>query len=73
MDDVYVYMTRLPDGIYEIVTPCADGYTVWIDDRLGSAEMADAYEHALWHIRNGDFERSDVQEIEYHAHERKQP
>ena len=68
MDDVYVYLTRLPDGISEMVSPCADGYTVWLSDRLGSVEQHDAFRHALSHIENRDFERTDVQEIESQAH-----
>jgi hypothetical protein len=27
-----------------------------------------AYEHALWHIENNDFEKHDVHQIESEAH-----
>lgn len=68
MDNIYVYTVRLPDRVYEAVAPCADGYTVWIDERLDDEHRRKAYKHALWHITNGDFERNDVQEIESQAH-----
>lgn len=68
MDDVYAYLTRLPRGVREMVAPCADGYTVYIDERLSEPARLAAYNHAVLHIRNGDFERYDVQEIEALAH-----
>lgn len=68
MDDIFVYLTDLPDGIREMVTPCLDGYTVYIDARQSREECQKAYMHALQHIRNHDFEKDDVQEIEAKAH-----
>lgn len=68
MDNVYLYITGLPAGINEMVAPCADGYTVYIDDKLGPEGRIRAYKHALYHIANGDFEKSDVNEIEVNAH-----
>ena len=67
-DDIYVYLRPLPEGINELVMPCADGYTVYIADRLDQEHQWKAYEHALRHIANNDFERTDVQEIEAIAH-----
>ena len=66
--EIFVYTTRLPDKVHELVAPCADGYTVWLDDRLDDAHRAQSLLHAIRHIDNGDFERSDVQEIEFNAH-----
>lgn len=68
MDDVFVYLTALPDGINELVLPCADGYTVYLDDGLDQAGRIDKYEHAIEHIRENDFSKSNVQEIECDAH-----
>lgn len=68
MDDVYAYLTPLPRGVREMVTPCADGYTVYVDARLSDAARQDAFIHALGHITRRDFERSDVQIIEMEAH-----
>ena len=67
MDDIYVYSVRLPDKIDELVTPCIGGYTVWLSDRLDDAHRLRAYNHAIQHIKNRDFERADVQEIETNA------
>ena len=72
MDNVYVYLTgELPAGIHELVTPCADGFTVYIDEHLDDNHRLDAYNHALDHIRNGDFDSDNVrsvQEMESAAH-----
>ena len=68
MDDVYVYIVPLPPCIRELVTPCLDGYTVYIADRLDRESMIKAYKHALNHIKRGDFERANVDAIEAAAH-----
>ena len=74
VDDVFIYLVRLPDGINEFVSPCADGnYTVYIDSRLSYAQQRIAYDHAIRHIQNGDFDMDctdSVQEIETRAHKR---
>lgn len=67
-DDVYVYMQPLPYGLKSFVTPCADGYTVYIDPRLDPESQMKAYRHELEHIEKNDFERKDVQGIEVGAH-----
>ena len=70
MEDVYVYEIDLPKGIREMVTPTADNsYTVYIDRKLSDAGKMKAYRHALRHCC-GDFERSNVQEIENNAHQK---
>ena len=66
--DVYVYLVELPDGINEAVTPCLGGFTVYVDSRLTYEERLRAYQHAMQHILNNDFEKHDVQEIEAAAH-----
>ena len=69
MDDIYVYLADFPSNIHEIVTPCPDGYTVYINARLSKSEQIGAYYHALSHIENGDFEsEAHVQEIESARH-----
>lgn len=70
MDDIFVYTVKLPPGIDEVVMPCLDGYTVYLDANLDHESRIKAYEHAVYHIRNHDFERPDVQEIETEAHSR---
>lgn len=68
MDDVYVYIVRLPYGIREMISPCFGGYTVYISEDLTMQQRHNAYQHALKHIRNGDFEKISVQAIESEAH-----
>lgn len=69
MDNIYIYFADLPPHINEIVTPCIDGYTVYIDENLSQGEKINAYSHALAHIEAGDFEKeSGVQEIEFDRH-----
>lgn len=67
-DDVFVYLIDLPDGINEMITPCTDGHTVYIDARLDDAHRLRAYEHACSHIDGNDFEKSNIQQIEADAH-----
>ena len=69
MSEVFVYLVDLPDGFQEVVMPCADGnYTVYIDARLDNIQRQKAYKHAIRHIQNDDFSKTDVQSIEYEAH-----
>ncbi len=51
-----------------MVCPCLSGYTIYIDDKLSPKGRRDAYRHALFHIMNRDFEKTDVNEIEVNAH-----
>ena len=68
MVDMFVYIVDLPDQVDEMVTPCLDGYTVYLNARLTYAGRVRAYHHALRHIENNDFEGANVQEIEKGAH-----
>ena len=70
MDNVFTYLVDLPDGIREFVRPCADGFTIYVDEKLDDAHRQKAYQHAIQHIQNDDFSKTDVQEIEYEAHRR---
>lgn len=67
MDKVYVYLIDLPTKVHEMVTPCADGYTIYINARLSQLGRVEAYDHAMWHIINRDFEKGDVQMVEASA------
>ena len=64
MDDIYVYLIDLPTKIHEIISPCLGGYTIYINSKLSQMGMSEAYNHALWHINQNDFEKEDVQLIE---------
>lgn len=68
MDDVYVYLMELPGKVKEMVTPCEDGYTVYVDPRQTHAGMVRSYEHAISHINGDDFAKSEVQTIETIRH-----
>lgn len=43
-------------------------YTVLINAKLSQDGQIQAYQHALKHIDDGDFEKSDVQSIELQTH-----
>lgn len=68
MDKIFTFLTELPDGINEIVAPCYEGFTIYIDIRLDEIGRMKAFEHAIGHIARGDFDRDDVQMIEDDAH-----
>ena len=70
--EVYVqlidfHMTKCKEAVVEN----EDGsYTIFINSRHASNTQREAYEHAMRHIRNGDFEKrgQDIQKIEAEAH-----
>ena len=64
MDDVFVYLAPLPNSIDEYVTPCSDGYTVYINEKLSRPQQIKAFNHAIRHIAGNDFSKENVQEIE---------
>ncbi len=68
MDDIFVYYTKLPQGVTEVITPCLGGYTLYLDENISDEKRFQAYMHALGHIHNKDFEKHDVQIIEAQAH-----
>lgn len=68
MVDVFVYIVDLPDQVDEMVTPCLDGYTVYLNARLSYSGRVRAYHHAIRHIERNDFEAENVQKIEEEAH-----
>lgn len=64
MDNIFTYLVDLPDGVDEAVLPCLEGYTIYLDNRLSPEGREQAYNHALEHIINNDFEKFDVEKIE---------
>ena len=68
MDDFFVYCINLPPGIHEAVTPCADGYTIYLNIADSRDVQKKALRHALMHIKENDFARQDVQKIEKERH-----
>lgn len=57
----------------EMVVKNEDGsFTILINSRLSHRGQLEAYHHAMSHIENSDFEKTDVQTIETAAHETEQ-
>lgn len=68
MERINVVMMDL-GRVKECVTPNDDGtYTVLINDRLSYEGRVKAYEHAMRHIYENDFEAESVQLVEAAAH-----
>ena len=68
-NDIYVYPTNLPIGVREMVAPCVDGYTVYVNCRYSKEEQLGSYLHAVQHIAECDWDKENVQEIESQRHE----
>ena len=68
MDDIYVYVVDMPTTAAEMVMPCTGGYTIYLNAKLTQDDRVRAYRHALRHVERNDWEKTDVQEIEYEAH-----
>lgn len=45
-----------------------DSYTVLLNSRLSHERLIEAYNHAIQHIQNSDFEKADSNQIEFNAH-----
>lgn len=68
-DRIFTYLIDMPTKVHEAVCPCADGYTIYLNARLSKERQEEAYNHAMKHIANNDFEcKEDVQTIEARAH-----
>jgi hypothetical protein len=69
MEDIYVQIldmdTKIPE---QLVKNNDDSYTIFLNSRLSRDSQLKSYYHALKHIREDDFERESVQEIETKAH-----
>lgn len=69
MDDINVQVLDMDTMVSEQLVKNSDNsYTIFINARLSREAQLKAYRHALNHIKNEDFEKSDVQEIEFQAH-----
>ena len=68
MNEIYTYCVQLPPGIHEVVCPCFDGYTIYLNSADCRERQELSYTHAMRHIANGDFEKDTVQGIEKNAH-----
>lgn len=68
MDDIFVYIVDMPTTASEMIMPCSDGYTIYINAKLSYHDRVKAYLHALGHVEGNDWEKVNVQEIEKDAH-----
>lgn len=65
------YQIFFMDGmtVNEMVTENEDGsFTIFVNSNLCESKRLKAINHAMRHIRNRDFEKENVQEIETSAH-----
>ena len=59
----------MPSNTSEMIAPCADGYTIYLDVKKDRTRQLKDYLHAVKHIRRGDFDNhGDIQLIEKEAH-----
>ena len=70
-DEINVYLLDFPTTKgHEMIILNEDGsYTILINSRLDQKSAEKAYIHALSHIYNRDFEKLNVQDIEWSAHQ----
>lgn len=68
-DNINIIFMDMEIGITEqVVHNFDDSYTVFLNTRYSHATLQKAFDHALEHINNGDFEKVDAQLIEAQAH-----
>ncbi len=64
-ESIGVYFMDMDTAIEEEVHPNEDGsFTIIINARISQTRQMLAYQHALKHILNNDFEKYDVDDIE---------
>jgi hypothetical protein len=68
--DIQIRILDFPTTkVTETVTQNADGsYTIFLNSRMTQERQLESYLHAMRHITNNDFEKTDVQTIESEAH-----
>lgn len=70
-NNISVKFVNMPTTIYgyTIKTP-DDWYTIVLNARCSKQKNLETFKHECYHIENNDFDKEDVQEIEYNAHKR---
>ena len=68
-NDIFVYIVDMPTTAAEMIMPCNGGYTIYLNARLSYQDRVRAYTHALKHVEQNDWNKTNVQEIEAEAHE----
>lgn len=73
-DNIYTYIIDLKSSVPEMVVSNPDGtYSIFLNARYSFERQQESFEHACKHIRNNDFEKTDVQTIETEAHKKDAP
>lgn len=52
-----------------IIKNADDSFTIFLNAKLSQEAQKEGFEHALKHIKNDDFSKEDVQQIEAEAHD----
>ena len=64
-EDLGIHCIDMPTSVEEQVVFNEDGsYSIFINARLNHERQMLAYQHAVAHIMDGDFEKADADEIE---------
>lgn len=67
--DVNCVMANMPAAIKAYTTLNNDDtYTIILNSRLTYEQHLKSYAHELFHIKNGDYEKNNVDMIEFRAH-----
>lgn len=67
LDDLFVRI--VPNlSVNEMITPCENGYSVYIKEDLPEEKKIEALYHAYVHKKSNDFGKCDIQDIESKAH-----
>lgn len=67
--DYQVRFIKMNGNVKEAVTKNEDdSYTIFIENRLSKEAQNDAFLHAIKHILQNDFDKTDVNLIELEAH-----
>lgn len=70
MEDINIQLLNMDTKIPEqLVKNNDDSYTIFLNSRLSRDSQIKSYYHALRHIKENDFTKEDVQEIETNAHD----
>ncbi len=70
MEDINIQLLDMDTKIPEhLIKNNDDSYTVFLNARLSQESRLKSYYHALQHIAEHDFEKENVQEIEWETHD----
>ena len=68
--DVNTFLIDMDVLVPEQIVQNSDGsYSIFINSRLSYDRQVEAFKHALKHIDNSDFEKSNADSIELEAHD----